>query len=157
MKGLRQTKVSQWEASVSCFQRLRGRRTARCSLGAGVWEESEAIEEHDDDDDPASVRDGSEAEEAGDRGRDDEDARDSLERNAAAREPSAGCGEGTGEGDGIAGGGGEMMKARVESLTLKTRVYLFIFPVDDDSSQAPGNEINRDLRRSLVHVNVNVN
>jgi hypothetical protein len=89
VKGLRQTKVSQWEASVSCFQRLRGRRTARCSLGAGIWEESEASEEHDDDDEPASVRDGSEAEEAGERGRDEEDDRDSLERKAAVREPRA--------------------------------------------------------------------
>ena len=88
VKGLRQTKVSQWGASVSCFQRLRGRRTARCSLGAG-WEESEAREEHDDDE-PVSVRDGSEAEEAGERGREEEDARDSLERKAGEREPRGG-------------------------------------------------------------------
>jgi hypothetical protein len=108
VKGLRQTKVSQWGASVSCFQRLRGRRTARCSLGAGVWEEeSEAREEHDDADDPTSVRDGSEAEEAGDRESDEEDERDSLERNAAVREPRVACGEGTAGGDGIGGWRGE--------------------------------------------------
>lgn len=101
VKGLRQTKVSQWGASVSCFQRLRGRRTARCSLGAGVWEESEAREEHDDDDDPTSVRDGSDVEEAGERGRDEEDARDSLERNAAVRVPRVACGGGRAGGDGI--------------------------------------------------------
>lgn len=89
VKGLRQTKVSQWGASVSCFQRLRGRRTARCSLGAGVCEEREVREEHDDDDEPVSVRDGSEAEEAGERGREEDDARDSLERKAAVREPRA--------------------------------------------------------------------
>jgi hypothetical protein len=133
VKGLRHTKVSQWGASVSCFQRLRGRRTARCSLGAGVWEEREAREEHDDDDDRASVSDGSEADEAGDRGSDEDDARDSLEWNAAVREPMATCGEGIAGGDGIGGGGGGMMReARVESLTVKTRVrmeaYLFIFP-----------------------------
>jgi hypothetical protein len=135
VKGLRQTKVSQWGASISCFQRLRGRRTARCSLGAGVWEEREAREEQDDDDDPASVSDGSEAEEAGDRGSDEEDARDSLEGNAAVREPRATCGEGIAGGDGIGGGGGGMMRARVESLTVKTRVrmeeYLFIFPAGE--------------------------
>lgn len=109
MKGLRQTKVSQWGASVSCFQRLRGRRTARCSLGAGDWEEREAREEHDDVDDPASVSDGSEAEEAGDRVRDEEDARDSLERNATVREPRAAGGVGMAGGDGMGCGGGEMM------------------------------------------------
>lgn len=69
---------------MSCFQRLRGRSTARCSLGA---EESDAREEQEEDDEPASVRDGSEAEEAGERGRDEEDERDSLERKAAVREP----------------------------------------------------------------------
>jgi len=47
------------------------------------------------------VRDGSEAEEAGDRGRDPEDARDSLERNAVVREPRATCGEGKAGGDGM--------------------------------------------------------
>jgi hypothetical protein len=103
VKGLRQTKVSQWGASVSCFQRLRGRRTAKCSLGAGDWEESEAREEHDDDDEPTSVRDGSEVEDAGDRGSDEEDASDSLEGNAAVREPRVACGEGRAGGDGIGG------------------------------------------------------
>jgi len=76
-------------------------------LGAGDWGESDAREEQDDDDDPASVRDGSEAEEAGERGREDEDARDSLERNAAVRVPRTGCGEGRAGGDGMGGGGGE--------------------------------------------------
>jgi hypothetical protein len=119
VKGLRQTKVSQWGASVSCFQRLRGRRTAKCSFGAGVWEESEARDEHDDDDDPTSVRDGSEAEEAGDRGSDEEDARDSLERNAAVREPRAACGKGTAGGDGMSGWRGS-----------------------DDGVEGPGGELN---------------
>src|SRR5713101_9481619 len=121
VKGLRQTKVSQWGASISCFQRLRGRRTARCSLGAGVWEESEARDEHDDDDDPASVRDGSEADEAGDRGRDDEeDARDSLERKAGLREPREGCGggEGIAGGDGIGGGGGGVVESELKSVFI---------------------------------------
>jgi len=68
---------------VSCFQRLRGRSTARCSLGA---EESDAREEQEDDE-PVSARDGSEAEEAGERGMEEEDERDSLERKAAVREP----------------------------------------------------------------------
>jgi hypothetical protein len=72
-------------------------------LGAGVWEESEASEEHDDDDDPTSVRDGSEVEDAGDRGSDEEDARDSLEGNAAVSEPRVACGEGRAGGDGIGG------------------------------------------------------
>lgn len=110
VKGLRQTKVSQWGASVSCFQRLRGRRTARCSLGAGVWEEREVREEQEDDDDPASVSDGSEAEDAGDRGSEEEEERDSLERNAAVREPRATWGEGTAGEDGIGGGGGGTMR-----------------------------------------------
>jgi hypothetical protein len=52
-------------------------------LGA---EESDAREEQEDDE-PASVRDGSEAEEAGERGMEEEDERDSLERKAAVREP----------------------------------------------------------------------
>ena len=114
VKGLRQTKVSQWGASISCFQRLRGRRTARCSFGAGVWEESEARDEHDDVDDPASVSDGREADEAGERGRDEEDARDSLERKAGVREPRGGCGDGEGiaGGDGIGGGGGGVVRER---------------------------------------------
>ena len=68
---------------MSCFQRLRGRSTARCSLGA---EESDAREEQEDDE-PVSARDGSEAEEAGERGMEEEDERDSLERKAAVREP----------------------------------------------------------------------
>jgi len=83
---------------VSCFQRLRGRSTARCSLAAA--EESDAKEEQDDDE-PASVRDGSEAEDAGERGMDDEDERDSLERKAAVREPMTAWGEGTEVGDGM--------------------------------------------------------
>jgi hypothetical protein len=62
VKGLWQTKVSQWGESVSCFQRG-----------------------HDDDDEPASVREcseaeeageGSEAEEAGERGREEVVAHD---------------------------------------------------------------------------------
>jgi hypothetical protein len=72
-------------------------------LGAGVWKESEAREEHDDDDDPTSVRDGSEAEEPGDRGSDEEDARDSFERNATVREPRVAWGEGRAGGDGMSG------------------------------------------------------
>lgn len=72
---------------MSCFQRLRERRTARCSLGAGVEEEREAREAQDEEDEPASVRDGSEAVEAGERGMEEEEARDSLERRAAEREP----------------------------------------------------------------------
>ena len=95
VKGLRQTKVSQYVASGSCFQRLRGRSTARCSLGAGVCEESEAREEQEDDDEPASVRDGREADEAGERGMEEDDERDSLERKAAVSEPMTACGEGT--------------------------------------------------------------
>lgn len=55
-------------------------------MGAGVWEENDSREEQDDDE-PASVRDGSEAVEAGERGIDEEDERDSLERKAAVREP----------------------------------------------------------------------
>jgi hypothetical protein len=56
-------------------------------LGAGVkGEEIEARDEQEDDE-PASVREGSEAVEAGERGREEEEARDSLERNAAVREP----------------------------------------------------------------------
>ena len=45
--------------------------------------------EEQDDDEPASVREGREADEAGERGmeEDEEDARDSLERKAAVREP----------------------------------------------------------------------
>jgi hypothetical protein len=56
------------------------------------------------------VRDGSEAEDAGERGMEEEDARDSLERKAAVSEPRVGCGEGTAGGDGIGGGGGRMMR-----------------------------------------------
>jgi hypothetical protein len=102
VKGLRQTKVSQYGASASCFQRLRGRRTAKCSLGAGEWEEMEEKEEHDDDE-PASVREGSEAVEAGERGREEEDeeARDSLERKAAVSEPMTVWGEGIDVGEGM--------------------------------------------------------
>jgi hypothetical protein len=45
--------------------------------------------EEQDDDEPASVREGREADEAGERGmeEDEDDERDSLERNAAVREP----------------------------------------------------------------------
>ena len=53
------------------------------------------------------MRDGSEVEDAGDRGNDEEDARDSLERNAAVSEPRVGCGEGRAGGDGIGGWRGE--------------------------------------------------
>jgi hypothetical protein len=52
----------------------------------GGWEETEAKEEQEDDE-PASVREGSEAVEAGERGMEEEDARDSLERKAAVSEP----------------------------------------------------------------------
>ena len=62
-------------------------------MEAGDWEESKAREEHEDDDDPTSVGDGGEAEEAGDRGSDKEGARDSLEQNVAMREPRVACGE----------------------------------------------------------------
>jgi hypothetical protein len=55
-------------------------------LGAGVWEEIEERDEQEDDE-PASVREGSEVVEAGERGSEEEDARDSLERNAAVSEP----------------------------------------------------------------------
>jgi hypothetical protein len=88
VKGLRQTKVSQYGASVSCFQRSRERRTARCSFGAGVEQVRDERDEQDaEEDEPASVRDGKDAVEAGERGREDEEARESLERRAAEREP----------------------------------------------------------------------
>jgi len=70
-------------------------------LGAGACEESEAREEHDDDDERASVRDGREAEEAGEREREEDDARDSLERKAPVREPRAAGGEGMAVGGGM--------------------------------------------------------
>jgi hypothetical protein len=70
----------------------------------GVWEESEAREEQEDDDEPASVRDGSEADEAGERGREEEDERDSLERKAAVSEPMTACGDGIVVGDCMCGG-----------------------------------------------------
>ena len=109
VKGLRQTKVSQYVASGSCFQRLRGRRTARCSLGAGICGEYEAREEQEDDE-PASVRDGSEADEAGERWMEEDDERDSLERKAAVSEPIAAWGV---VGDGICvAGDGEENKGR---------------------------------------------
>lgn len=69
-------------------------------MGGGEWEESEAREEHDEDE-PASVRDGSEADEAGERGMDEDDERDSLEGKAAVSEPRIGLGEGTDVGDGM--------------------------------------------------------
>jgi hypothetical protein len=72
---------------VSCFQRSRERRTARCSLGAGVDEREDSEEQDAEEDEPASVREGSEAVEAGERGMDEEEARESLERRAAEREP----------------------------------------------------------------------
>lgn len=53
------------------------------------------------------MRDGSEAEEAGERGMDEEDERESLERKAAVREPMTDWGEGTAVGDCMWGGGGE--------------------------------------------------
>ena len=73
---------------MSCFQRSRERKTARCSLGAGVGEEREESEEQDaEEDEPASVREGSDVVEAGERGMEEEEARESLERRAAEREP----------------------------------------------------------------------
>jgi hypothetical protein len=69
-------------------------------LGAGVCVENDSREEQDDDE-PASVRDGSEAVEAGERGMDEEDERDSLERKAAVREPMTAWGEGIAVGDGM--------------------------------------------------------
>ena len=66
----------------------------------------EEKEEHDDDE-PASVREGSEAVEAGERGmeEEDEEARDSLERKAAVSEPMTVWGEGIDVGEGICAGG----------------------------------------------------
>lgn len=86
------------------------------------------------------MRDGSEVEDAGDRGSEEEDERDSRERKAAVREPRAAFSEGRAGGDGIGGWrGGVMMRARVESLTVKTQVrmeeYLFIFPADADRAK----------------------
>jgi hypothetical protein len=65
--------------------------------------------EEQDDDEPASVREGSEAVEAGERGMEDEDeeARDSLERNAAVSEPRTALGEGIDVGEGMYAGGEE--------------------------------------------------
>jgi hypothetical protein len=87
---------------MSCFQRLRGRSTARCSLGAGIEEEREARDEQEDDE-PVSVSDGSEADEAGERGMEEEEERDSLERNAAVSVPMRGCVDGRAVGDGMVG------------------------------------------------------